>query len=181
MSTAILTAKKTFLLQRWQQILNDPELDQYDDDYRIETDAEGHVLMSPRPPNTHNRKAFQIAYMLQERLGPSASGETRILTDNGIKVADAVWCPDSRWPQNEENDTFLTAPDICIEVLSASNTRFEIDQKRALYFAAGASEVWVCERNNKISFYGPEGLWKRSKLCPDFPSRLEITPHKPRP
>ena len=90
MSTATLTAKKAFLLQRWQQILNDPELDQYDDDYRIETDADGHILMSPRPPNTHNRKAFLIAHMLQERFGPSASGETRIVTDHGIKVADAL-------------------------------------------------------------------------------------------
>ena len=45
MSTAILTAKKAFLLQRWQQIRNDPELDQYDDDYGIETDAEGHAVM----------------------------------------------------------------------------------------------------------------------------------------
>jgi Uma2 family endonuclease len=180
MSTATLTAKKAFLLQRWQQILNDPELDQYDDDYRIETDADGHILMSPRPPNTHNRKAFLIAHMLQERLGPSASGETRIVTDHGIKVADAVWCPASRWPQNEENDTFVTAPDICIEVLSPSNTRAEIDQKGALYFAAGAREVWICDRNNKISFFGLEGLLEKSKLCPDFPSRLDLTPPKPR-
>ena len=180
MSTPTLTAKKTFLLQRWLQIQNDRELDQYDVDYRIETDADGHVLMSPRPPNTHNRKAFLIAHILQERLGPAASGETRIVTDQGIKVADASWCPASRWPGNEENDTFLTAPDICIEVLSPSNTPAEIDHKRALYFAAGAREVWICDRNNTMSYYDPEGLLEKSKLCPDFPSRLELTPPEPR-
>lgn len=179
MSTAPLTPNKALLLQRWQEILNDPQLDQYDNDYRIETDAKGHVLMSPRPPNIHNRKAFLIAYILEQRLGPSASGETRILTDQGIKVADAVWCPASRWPEDEQNDTFLAAPDICVEILSRSNTPLEIDQKRALYFAAGAREVWICDRNNTIFFYSPDGLLERSNLCPDFPSQLELGPPKP--
>jgi Uma2 family endonuclease len=78
-------------------------------------------------------------------------------------------------------DVFLTAPEICIEVLSPGNTRAEIDQKRVLYFAAGAREVWICDRKNKISFYGPAGLLERSRLCPDFPSRLDLTSPKLRP
>jgi Uma2 family endonuclease len=174
MSASTLTIKQAFLLERWRQILNDPALDQYDDAYRFETDANGEVLMSPRPPNTHNLKAFQIATMIERRLGPRGSGETRILTDQGIKAADAVWCPTSRWPQDDENDIFLIAPEICIEVLSPRNTRAEIDQKRALYFAAGAREVWVCNRNNTMSFFGPEGRLERSKLCPDFPSIFQL-------
>jgi len=174
MSVTTLTFKQSFLLERWQQIRNDPDLDQYDNAYRIETDGDGEVLMSPRPPNQHNRKAFAIAFLLQERLGSAASGETRILTDQGIKVADAVWCPPNRWPQDEENDIFVVAPDICIEVLSPRNTKTEIAKKRELYFAAGAREVWICDRNLKIIYFGPRGKMTKSELCPDFPSHLEL-------
>ena len=43
-----LTPKKALLLQRWQQILTDSALDRYDDDYRIETDADGRILFVPK-------------------------------------------------------------------------------------------------------------------------------------
>ena len=67
MSTVTLTAKQAFLLERWHQILNDPELDQYEN-FRIETNGNGEILMSPRPPKPHNFKATKIATMLVERL-----------------------------------------------------------------------------------------------------------------
>jgi len=90
MSTTTLTAKQAFLLDRWQQILNDPELDQYEN-YRIETDADGNVLMSPRPPKPHNFKATKIAVKLVERLGGEASVEPQIITSDGVKVPDVCW------------------------------------------------------------------------------------------
>jgi Uma2 family endonuclease len=33
------------------------------------------------------------------------------------------------------------------EILSPSNTAGEIDEKIALYFEAGAREVWICEQD----------------------------------
>jgi len=179
MSTTTLTPKKAFLLQRWQEILNDPELDRYNDDYRIETDAEGRIVVSPRPRNSHNRKAFVIAQILERHLGGYASTESRILTDDGVKAADAVWCHPERWDEIHNQDVFVTAPEICVEVLSPRNTRSEIDYKRALYFNAGAREVWICERNNKIAFFDPEGLLKESVICPEFPSELDLKPPRP--
>jgi hypothetical protein len=88
--------------------------------------------------------------LLEQRLDPCASGQTRILTDQAIKVANAVRCPASRWP-------------------ACYCARGFRHQKRALYFAAGAREVWICDRNNTSSFYSPDILLERSKLCPDFP------------
>jgi len=173
MSTATLSAKKAYLLERWKEILVDPELDQYDDNYCIETDADGHVIMSPRPPNSHNRKAYVIARMLEERLGGCASTETRILTEAGVKAADAIWLSINRRDELQE-DVFVQAPEICIEVLSPSNTRAEVEQKRALYLAAGAREVWVCDRSSEMSFFDSTGQLERSKLCPNFPTRLDF-------
>jgi Uma2 family endonuclease len=180
MSIGTLSPKKVFLLQCWQEILNDPELDRYHDDYRIETDADGRIVMSPRPRNPHNRKAFIIAQLLEQRLGGCASTESRIVTDEGVKAADAVWCHPDRWDEINNQDVFVAAPEICVEVLSPGNTSSEIEQKRALYFGAGAREVWICERNNKVSFFGSDGRLKHSLLCPDFPSVLDLSPPQPR-
>jgi Uma2 family endonuclease len=38
---------------------------------------------------------------------------------------------------------FRAGPDLCVEVLSPTNTRAEIGEKVAAYLAAGAREVWV--------------------------------------
>ena len=45
-----------------------------------------------------------------------------------------------------------SAPEICVEILSPSNTQPEINEKRALYFDAGATEVWICNLNGSMSF-----------------------------
>jgi Putative restriction endonuclease len=67
------------------------------------------------------------------------------------------------------------APDICVEILSSSNTKAEIDQKRTLYFLAGAREVWICDRSNQIYFFGPDGPLDQSALCPQFHSRISLS------
>jgi Uma2 family endonuclease len=40
---------------------------------------------------------------------------------------------------------FRSAPDLCVEVLSPTNTRAEIAEKISAYLAAGAREVWVVD------------------------------------
>jgi Uma2 family endonuclease len=171
MSTVTLTAKQAFLLERWHQILNDPELDQYEN-FRIETDGNGKILMSPRPPKPHNFKATKIATMLVERLGGEAAIEPQIITGDGVKVPDVCWLHPDRYAEASDPDPFIIAPEICVEVLSPSNTPDELEHKRGLYFAAGAIEVWICDRNNNMTFYGPTGVLTKSGVCPDFPSRL---------
>src|SRR5271170_7606705 len=45
------------------------------------------------------------------------------------------------------------ASEICIEILSPSNSAAEIAEKRILYFDAGAAEVWICNRDGSLAFY----------------------------
>jgi len=56
-------------------------------------------------------------------------------------VAFTAWerFPDRRLPQRPIPDL---APDLAVEVLSASNTDREMDRKRRDYFAAGVRRVW---------------------------------------
>jgi Uma2 family endonuclease len=49
------------------------------------------------------------------------------------------------------------APPICVEIVSPSNTATQMEEKRALYFASGAKEVWVCERDGKMRFFDSAG------------------------
>jgi hypothetical protein len=51
-------AQAAFLLERWEQISNDPKLADYPG--RIETDANGNILMSPRPDFERDKAAFRI-------------------------------------------------------------------------------------------------------------------------
>lgn len=69
----------------------------------------------------------------------------------------------------------IAAPEICVEVLSPSNKRGEIEEKRRLYFEAGAREVWICERSGQIRFFlkaAPAKDAGRSALCPDMPVKI---------
>jgi Uma2 family endonuclease len=68
------------------------------------------------------------------------------------------------------------APEICVEILSPSNTAREIDEKIALYFEAGACEVWICERDGTLKFHfsSPPEIRESSELCPQFPPLISF-------
>ena len=56
------------------------------------------------------------------------------------------------------------------------NTRRELREKKALFFAAGADEVWFCHRDGRMEFFckaAPETP-ASSVLCPAFPQRIQI-------
>ena len=51
------------------------------------------------------------------------------------------------------------APALCVEVVSPSNRRAEIDRKRGEYFANGCRLVWVVRpRRRTVEVFGPSGL-----------------------
>jgi Uma2 family endonuclease len=166
-----------FLLERWQQILNDPELANYPG--RIETDAHGNILMSPRPDFEHDKAAFRIRRLLEDLLpGDGSFGELEVLTDQGIKIPDVMWFHPSRTRSLKKPIT--PAPDICVEVYSPANELQELIEKRAAYFRAGAREVWICDQTNIIQFFGPDGQLDKSAICPRFPKKIELYPKEAR-
>jgi Uma2 family endonuclease len=75
-----------------------------------------------------------------------------------------------------EQVCFPRAPEICVEVLSPGNTEAEIQEKMALYFDAGAREVWLCERSGAMSFFSPGTTrpMRASKVCPEFLKQVEL-------
>jgi Uma2 family endonuclease len=98
-----------------------------------------------------------------------------ICTADGVKAADITWASDQCITELGDKSCFTRCPEICVEVLSPGNTKAEIQEKMALYFDAGAKEVWVCGAKGVMTFYVPGPLQlDRSRLCPSFPPQIEV-------
>src|SRR5271169_6232373 len=117
-----------FNLKRWRQLLADPELARLP--YRVETDRHGHVLMSPPPTPAHGKKQNRIGTLLEQLLPHGhVVTECPVSTPDGVKAVDVAWLSPERG-QDVDNERCLTqAPEICVEILSRSNTPFEIEER----------------------------------------------------
>ena len=75
-----------------------------------------------------------------------ADGALRILPDQ-VRVPDVCFISFSRVPDGQfpREPVPNLVPDLAIEVLSASNTRGEMEQKRREYFEAGVQLVWYID------------------------------------
>src|ERR1041384_4276616 len=118
-------------LRRGDELLTDPVLAKIEG--RIETDRYGHIIMSPPPAPGHGSFQAEIACLLRNliRRGRVLT-ECPISTADGVKAADVAWASRERMSELGDRVCFLTAPEICVEVLSPSNTRAEIQEKMAL-------------------------------------------------
>lgn len=156
----------------WSEILADPSLQ--DLPYKIETNEYGQIVMSPAS-NRHSRRQSRIERALENAMDRGeVFVECSIGTPKGTKVPDVVWASDELMQRQEDADPMTEAPEICIEVLSPSNSRKEIDEKRWLYLDAGALEVWVCDPEGKLTFFDREGVIDQSKLAPKFPKLVPL-------
>jgi|SRR5580700_8403768 Uma2 family endonuclease len=140
---------------------------------RIETDRHGHIIMSPLP------LLVTLDGRLESPLSSSACSLTACLSPNApfrlptVKATDVAWLRQQRSEIDEEPVLFTRAPEICVEIFSPSNTPAEIDEKRALYFDAGATGVWICNLDGSITFFlDPDDDASTSALCPAFPDRI---------
>lgn len=165
-----------FHLQRWEQVRADPSLQQLPD--RIETNRYGHIVMMPPPGFTHSNYQLEIGHLLKTLMnGGRALTECAVLTSDGVKGVDAAWVSEGRVKRGLKGDVLTIAPEICVEVVSPGNTRQEMEDKRELYFAAGAEEVWFCDQKGALHFFlkgGEETAAKASALCSSMPRRVKV-------
>ena len=156
----------------WEELCADPSLQ--DLPYRIELNGLNQIVMSPLPFR-HGRYQGKIYNLLSLLLsGGEPSIETAVSTSDNVKVPDVIWASSAFIHQYADASATPVAPQICVEVLSPADRAIEIEQKRALYFEAGAREVWICGLKGEMEFYAPAGPMERSALCPEFPARVEL-------
>ena len=155
---------------KWQEVCENKYLQ--DLPFKIELNKWGQIVMSPAKPK-HSIHQGIILELLNSMLDTGlAFPECAIATSDNVKVADVVWASDERLNIIEDEDVASIAPEICVEIKSASNTLEEMESKKDLYLEAKAEEVWVCDQNGKLTFYNKQGKLDKSLLLPDFPKQI---------
>ena len=154
----------------WEQLCEDKRFQ--DLPFKIETNARGQIIMSPTWMY-HGSNANRIARLL-EKLLPAGEVivECAVETADGVKEADTAWLSDALWDKVKDRPTSSPAPEICVEVISKSNTFEEMMNKRQLYIGAGAKEYWLCDKQGNMRFFDGVKELDASVLCPDFPRLL---------
>jgi Uma2 family endonuclease len=156
----------------WQEVCEHPSLK--DLPFKIELNEFGKIIMSP-VKLYHSIFQGEIEFLLRSLLKDGkAIPECAIKTSKGTKVADVAWVSSDLLAKIKHEFEASIAPEICVEILSGSNSKKEMLEKRALYFEAGAKEVWQCDENGFMSFFNPEKQLTQSELVPNFPLKIEI-------
>ena len=155
---------------KWQEVIEHPSLK--DLPFKIELDENGKIIMSPAS-NRHGRLQVKLSLLLAKY---GSDGEIylecSIDTRKGVKVADVAWSSPEFFSEYGETTPLPVAPEICIEIVSPSNSQREMMEKIDLYLAKGAQEVWLCDNNGNITIYTPKGMIQGSNLITEFPSSI---------
>ncbi len=138
--------------KRWGEITADPTLEGLP--YKVETNGQGQLILSP-----HKNRHSDLQKAVQDHLDDCAPTghappEYALATPEGVKAPDVVWMSSPRREHmRETGDPSTLAPEICIEIMSESNTEEEMQKKRALYRKIGAEEVWIVSEEGEVRLF----------------------------
>ncbi len=145
---------------QWSEVVDNPYFENLP--FKIELNRYGKIEMTPAS-NKHGRFQSKISALFDRKL---KKGETlvecSVQTTEGVKVADVAWCSNSFIKQHGYETPYTEAPDICVEIVSPSNSKQEMHAKVQLYLASGAKEVWVAWEDGKVDFYDKTGQLEKS-------------------
>ncbi len=145
---------------QWQDVLADKSLQ--DLPYKIELNDKGNIEMSPASL-LHSLIQGKLALLLGSTLTQgSVFTELAIQTSNGIRVPDVAWGSNHYIKQHKTEVYASSAPEICVEIISPSNTPKEMLEKVQLFIDAGANEVWLVTESGDISIYNQNGQTDKS-------------------
>ena len=149
----------------WVSVINNPFLKNLP--FKIELNKWGKILMSPAS-NNHGNLQFETGVRI--KAGKQGRGkvimECSIDTNDGVKVADVAWASDEFINKYGFETPYKRAPEICVEVVSPSNSQGEIQEKIQLYMAKGAHEVWIVQEDGFTKYYSYEGEMTVSEEVP---------------
>jgi Uma2 family endonuclease len=158
------------LVLRWDEMTKDPSLQ--DLPYKIELNAWGKIEMSPAS-NRHARLQGALAAEFARQLSCGAVlTECSVLTKIGIRVPDVAWASTSFMDAYGEITPYRRAPEICVEIVSPSNTKTEMQEKTRAYLDCGATEVWLVSEEGGIRYFQPDGEIAAS----GFPISVSLPP-----
>lgn len=139
-----------------------------------ETNAQGQIIVNP--PIGLRRAKFAdrlIAWIKAHLPGWQVWPEVGIHTTDGVKAPDLAVAPPDFVETTDVHGFLLRAPDLCVEIMSPSNTWEEMSHKARLYLSSGAREVWVCDERGELHFFDAAGPRNRSALAEQAAGSLD--------
>jgi len=134
---------------------------------KIELDPWGRMVMTP-PSFYHGVIQGRLCRALLT-LGGEVVVEAPVVTPTGLFVVDVAWASAHFMATHGRETPLVRSPEICIEVVSPSNSAKELREKRDAYLASGAEEVWlVYLRSKRCEFHGRQGPLSRSQYAVDL-------------
>ncbi|MFO8100325.1 MAG: Uma2 family endonuclease [Salinibacter sp.] len=158
--------------KRWERLSRDPSLN--DLPYKVETNRQAQLILTPISVSRSLRMSEIMQALDEHAPDGSAPPSYALATSEGVKVPDVVWySPERGRRMRATGDPSTLAPEICVEVMSDSNTEGEMQAKRGLYREVGAEEVWVVRHDGTIQFFGDDER-EQSEIAPESPKQVEV-------
>jgi len=140
---------------RWAEVMNDPALRNLP--YKIELNIYGKIEMAPAN-NRHARlQGYAAGELARQLSGGGVLAECPVLTRIGVRVPDVAWASSEFLARHGDTTPFPEAPEICVEIVSPSNSEQEMREKTEAYLAAGAREVWVISEEGTVRIFAMAG------------------------
>src|SRR3954462_5179657 len=137
-----------------------------------ETNGQGQIIVNPPIGLLHAKRTEKIGTAIKTALPDwHLWPEVGLHTADGIKAPDLLGAAPGFDEQTDERGFLLSAPELCVEVMSPSNSWEEMRHKTLLYLAAGAKEVWVCDGAGEIHFFDGSGQRAESALIAGMPKK----------
>ena len=153
------------LAKRWQALCADPTFE--DVAGKIELTEWGEILMSP-VGKSHGIAAMRVAEALRKALGGHTMAEVGVATAIGVRAPDVAWCSGSYLAAHPEEMPLASAPELCVEIVSASNALPKLREKATAYVNAGAVEAWIVyPQSRQIEIYDREGRREATSFAVD--------------
>ena len=160
------------LAERYRALAEDPRF--ADLPGKIELDVWGRIIVSPAS-NLHALLQGRLIQRLAA-IGGDALAEASVSTAIGILVADVAWMSPENAASLGTQTPYPEAPNLCIEIVSPSNSRKEIEGKIEAYLGCGALEVWVVYPvTHRIEWFGPEGRRDRPRFDVDTRGLFDLS------
>jgi len=117
----------------------------------------GEVIPVQRPNWEHGEIAGNVGAAINGYLRTNPRGRVAtnsgVITDRGpdtVRGPDVSFISQERMPLGERMNRFADqTPDLCVEIISPSNTRRAMEEKIKEYFFTGAKVVWVIDPDER--------------------------------
>jgi Uma2 family endonuclease len=133
----------------------------------------GELVEVPPPQHIHRLIQDRLVELLKRLAGNGYVGieiPFRALPQYEYRISDVAYVTRERWEGIADNDNLRGAPELVIEILSPSNTKAMMGEKRALCLANGCLEFWVVDEAKRLVIvstpYGITTTYRSGQLIP---------------